>query len=161
MGRTCPRCNPRNPNRQRPGVRSGESGFGSRRGRLPVLRVLPLRLHLLPVRLHFLLLHRLLRLPLPLLGVGRALPLVWALLGRASGDTEGEVRARRNHERTVRTDDARPRAAQVGKALFSNPLIFSIHKPTYCLRTTTGTYKTSSRSRATLPSALPKLSRCS
>src|SRR5216684_827299 len=57
-------------------------------------------------------------------GVGRALPLVWALLGRASGDTEGEVRARRNHERTVRADDARPRAAQQVGRPFPAPLFF-------------------------------------
>src|SRR5436853_1710876 len=128
MGRNCPRRNPRNPSRRRPGVRSRKGSFSSGGRRVPVLRVLPVRIRLLPIRLHFLLLHRLLRLPLPLLGVGvgRALPLVWALLGRASGDTEGEVRARRNHERTVRADDARPRAAQVSREYsFSNSLLFS------------------------------------
>src|SRR5712691_9536959 len=64
------------------------------------------------------------RFPLPFGGGGggRALPLVWALPGRASGDTEGEVRARRNHERTVRADDARPRAAQQVGRPFPAPL---------------------------------------
>src|SRR2546425_10016269 len=99
MGRSCPHRNPSNPNRRRLGVRSGKGGFSAGGHRVPILRVLPLRLLLLPLRLHFLLLHRLLRLPLPLLGVGagRAVPLVLALTGWASGDTSGRGPAMANY----------------------------------------------------------------